>query len=117
MRHTSPPTVETMKVEKSTFLWEQAFLDCPFSADSGGIKVEHPDDLLGIRGVHVKAAHHPTKGWQHTGKLVKYRGAPLRWVDTAERVIKDEVIVLSTTDRETIWFGTVEQYEQMWCVD
>ena len=108
------------KVLDSTY-WSSAFLDCPFSpsiyemekvVDPRG----HPDDCLHIPGIHVKACLEDS-GWKYTGKLVKYGGPPLKWRGTSKPEVTEEVVVLSTQDKETVWFGTIEQYEQMWCVD
>lgn len=99
--------------------WREANLDCPLYPDDILIdqirakEGSHPDDLLGVLGINVKACLEG-RGWKYTGKLVKYRGEPLNWEG---RLIEDEVVVRSNVDQETLWFGTVEQYEQMWCVD
>lgn len=119
MRHKKPPTVETMRKVGSPEDWQEANLDCPFYPDDNVIdeikskEGSHPDDLLGILGVNVKACLEGRR-WKYTGKLVKYRGEPLKWEG---RLIEDEVVVRSNVDQKTVWFGTVEQYEQMWCVD
>jgi hypothetical protein len=78
----------------------------------------HPDDLLDQRGVHVKAVFETKRySFVHFGVLIKFRGAPLHWRTPGYETVADEVVVVSTTDKETVWFGSVEQYLEMWCAD
>jgi hypothetical protein len=99
--------------------WQQANMDCPFYPDEDLIdeirakEGAHPDDILGVPGIRVKACLEGSR-WKYFGRLVKYKGNALKWGD---KIIEYEVIVLNTQDQRTVWLGTVEQYEQMWCVD
>lgn len=117
MRHTRPPTVITMQPIKSPELWEELarvipLVDPWLYEEKRSQPGAHPDDLLALPGIRVKAAF-AGSGFQHFGKLFKFKG---ELFECTLRTISDEAVVLSM-DRETVWLGTAEQYEQMWCVD
>jgi|SRR5690606_37237174 len=110
MRHTKPPTEITMEQVRDPEVWREAVLDAPLNVapevyDSVRNKPgAHPDDLLDVCGVALKGGFDlRSSRYRFYGKLAKLEG--------------DSVIVVSTSDSETCWLGTVEQYHQMWCVD
>jgi hypothetical protein len=123
MRHTRPPTVETMLKVQSEDLWLEANLEPPLAIDPAEYEEArsrpdaHPDDLLDLPGIRVKGGYRDREGYAFYGKLVKFRGDPLSWNLTGYEQVKDDVVVMSTLDRETVWFGSVDDYHAMWCVD
>jgi hypothetical protein len=118
MRHYQPPRVETMQARHGQALWLSAsHVLSPMSHELvEGLREKedfHPDDLLCVPGVCLKAVMQGHQGWKYYGRLLKFKGEALH---LGEETLDSEVVVLST-DQETLWLGTVEQYEQMWCVD
>lgn len=88
-----------VRVENPSY-WKAAYASCQLPALR---RVEHPDDLLDTVGVHLKSVFQDNE-WKYFGILVQYKD--------------DEVVVIgSAASPNLVWTGTVEQYEQMWCVD
>lgn len=99
-----------MREVRNPSTWRDQVSDAPLSADPEVIDKlrskpdAHPDDALDVCGVRVKGGfNYQRKCYQLFGKLIKLEG--------------DEVIVASTLDQETLWFGSVDEYHQMWSVD
>ena len=99
-----------MREVRDAAAWREAVFDAPLVADPDDIAViqakpgSHPDDLLDVWGIHVKGGFdRVTSSYRFFGKLAKLEG--------------DEVLVVSTSDEETFWVGTRDEYHRMWCVD
>lgn len=110
MRHISPPTAITMREVQDAAAWREYVFDAPLGVDPEVIDAlrskpgSHPDDALDLCGIRLKGGFDCVRSrYRLFGKLAKLQG--------------DEAVVVSTTDNETLWLGTVESYHQMWCVD
>lgn len=71
-----------------------------------------PDDLLVVPGIYVKACDRP-EGYLHGGILVGIAGS----VSVPGMKRQPEVVVMSTTETDVYWVGSLEEYEEMWTPD
>lgn len=113
-----------MRRVRDDLLWRSIFTFAPFSHDRiAALRLQetyqdfHPDDLLLLPGVCVKASYTQGNGFAFHGRLVKFMGDDLRIELPEKKVITEDVVVISTLDQDTVWLGGVNQYFDMWCVD
>jgi hypothetical protein len=122
-RHSHPPMAHSMRKIQDPLLWKAVYSYTPFSPDAQEYQAIrgrgdcHPDDLLVLPGICVKAGFTPKGSFTEFGRLAKFGGDPLEVNLPEKTLIEDDVVVLSNEDHETVWVGTRGQYFRMWCVD